>query len=597
MIAKLQTGNGFGGALRYALGRKNAKVLAADGVTYDYDANGHLVINARQVAKDFRLQTLGYNPDGKTTRKVAIRKPVYHWVLSWKVGEEISDEAMTKHASEFLTGIGFVDTQFVIIRHQKQNQHCHIICNVVNNYGQRLSTHGLVETAHKVARDITISYGYAWGEPASDKTIKKAHKPHEQIRYLIEDFVFEAVDEAASIEDLPRYLERYGVECRIKYSAQGKAVGISFACTYDDQQHTFKGSDLDRRLSAANIVSTIDKRNARKQAEVRRNEEERQKAKQKAAAIKNGYNSVKPIIKELIEVLDRANQLFEDTKAAGITLSSETSARYKELRKTRNEFHNLLQQAKAASDMDSMVEAIGVVLALLNPLAGIMVMLVAGITRDIRKSSEYTQKRQLLVRVESIRNDIDELQARKAENKIEKQERLQEILDVKRMLREYREGLNTIDNEVTAIRQDLHKIATIQGFVGSVAAAELLARINATFPYGKIQLVPGPLEQTDTGYRWQLNRAGLPGDPSQPPKPQEIGKSYIDFRRNSKGEWEAIIEADNYWNHSSKGVSGKYNLTTGECNIKARDYKGLKSVHDKKPTLGANNRNRGGSTL
>lgn len=268
MMAIVTTGNGFTMAGKYDLRIKGKKATPANpeeveilgihgDLCYKVDNKGKYVVDVKQLGRDFRFQAM---------MRPKVRKPVYHWVLTWKVGETISDEEMKTRAEEFMESMGFSNTQYIIIRHKKDNQHCHIIANIVDNDGNRISTEDLVDRAHFVARMITKVYGYAWGEEAKKETIERAHKSHDKARYTIEPTVKAAVAKAKDILDLPELLQPSGIGCIIKYSNAGRPVGISFSVEMDGQLHTFKGSDLDRRLSAGKITKTIEDRVAREEA-------------------------------------------------------------------------------------------------------------------------------------------------------------------------------------------------------------------------------------------------------------------------------------------------------------------------------------------
>lgn len=77
MIAKLTTGNGFGGAVRYDMkfGMDNSSMsvlLGLSGVDFSYDEDGNIKIDPRQVAFDFRQQALAYRtPDSDNARAYA----------------------------------------------------------------------------------------------------------------------------------------------------------------------------------------------------------------------------------------------------------------------------------------------------------------------------------------------------------------------------------------------------------------------------------------------------------------------------------------------------------------------------------------------
>lgn len=59
------------------------------------------------------------------------------------------------------------------------------------------------------------------------------------------------------------------------------------------------------------------------------------------------------------------------------------------------------------------------------------------------------------------------------------------------------------------------------------------------------------------------------------------GKCYVDFSYNEQGHLIATIEADKS-NYYTKGVSGSFDLTTGEGDVKERAYTGAKEEHDVK---------------
>lgn len=257
MIAKLTTGNGFSGTLKYDLrdGQlvekrgavpDHVRVLDAKDVCFDYDDEGNMVLDVKQVAWDFRQQAMAYG--GRNP----IEKPVYHWALAYHPNDQISDEQMLEDTKEFLDKMGFGNTQYVVIaHHDTDHPHVHVIANIVDNDGKRIPTYKMIDKAHKEAARITKDRGYTWGESANKETL--AHKPHEKVRILIKPLIKAAVAESSSFEQLQMKLEKHGISCVIKQAADGKRGGISFGYEYDGQQHTFKGSAVDRKLSYGHI--------------------------------------------------------------------------------------------------------------------------------------------------------------------------------------------------------------------------------------------------------------------------------------------------------------------------------------------------------
>ena len=454
MIAKLSTGNGFGGATSYLLRngesdeeRAKVKVLAAVGVDYSVNENGNIVLDSRQVARDFRFQSM---------MMPSVRKPVYDIALSWKVGEHVPSDEKLARTVEFLQMIGFDNTQYVIVEHEKDNEHSHAIANIVDNDGNRISTKDLIERMHAAAREITKKYGYQWGESAKKANIEKAHKPHEKARYTIEPKVKAAVAKANDIQDLPGLLKPSGIGCNIKYSESGKPVGISFSVEFDGQLHTFRGSDLDRSLSAGNIVKNIGIRLA--QEESNRIAAAALQEQAKATELRNAYRQMVPTIQELDRSARNTFQLYADTKATGIAISAQTTQKYNELKRSLSEFRQLNQERREATTTGTLIKSIGGMMMSLNPIVGILAIVIGKIAMDIRLSAIQYEKNALLTKIEGLKSDIDSLQQQKAQIKIEKQERLNNYLQAKDARNEFRAGMNTVKEEIDAIKRQVDQV-------------------------------------------------------------------------------------------------------------------------------------------
>lgn len=258
MIAKYSTGNGFSGALKYDVrAGKNVvpeqiRVLDASGVRIDYDDDCNMVVDTNKVAWDFRYHVMTYKGSKP------IRKPVYHFALNYHPNDIVSDEQMVEDAKEFLEYMGFDNTQYVMIAHRdKEHPHLHIVTNIVDKNGKRISSERMTERLYDISVAITKKKGYTWGEPANDKTIENAHKPHEKVRMIIKPIIKKALKESVSFEQLQEKLEKHGISCIVKQAADGKRGGISFGYEYDGQTHSYSGSSVNRQLSFAYINKSI----------------------------------------------------------------------------------------------------------------------------------------------------------------------------------------------------------------------------------------------------------------------------------------------------------------------------------------------------
>lgn len=165
MITIYSTGKNFYETLKTALKSDGTPdqvmILDAKDVCFDFDDNGNLVLDVKQVAKNFELQVMFHKGEGVKP----IEKPVYRFSLNYHPDDIISNILMLEDAKEFLNEIGFSNTQYVIVsRRDKSHPYVKIIANIIDNNGERISTYRLINKIHQVAAIITKSRGYIWGE-------------------------------------------------------------------------------------------------------------------------------------------------------------------------------------------------------------------------------------------------------------------------------------------------------------------------------------------------------------------------------------------------------------------------------------------------
>ena len=458
MIAKLTTGNGFFGAASYMLRngksdeeKAKVRILAAVGVDYKTATDGSISVDARQVARDFRFQAMMHP---------SVRKPVYDIALSWKTGENIPSEEKLARSEEFLRRIGFVNTQYLIVEHEKENEHAHAIVNIVDNDGDRISTEALIERMHEIARDMTITYGYAWGKPAKE-TIINAHKPHEKVRYIIEPIVKDAEAKARCIEDLPELLEPSGVGCTIKYSKEGVPVGISFSYEMDGQLHTFKGSALDRSLSASNIVNDIAARQAQEEAEREAAAEAARKAREKTTAeaaevenanknrFWNAYNShYKPLIDGIQKSIGDSFRMHDALKEDIRDCGREISARYARLREINDQINIAKRDIEKASNSHDLWSGLSALVLLMNPIAGLVMGFVFGLVTEANRSAAIETRKALYAEAKAIRYDIDLLKEEQSQLRAKDAEVMKVAVEDKAAKKELIDEINALKAEL-----------------------------------------------------------------------------------------------------------------------------------------------------
>lgn len=247
MIAKITSGGGFGGTERYIEdynGRDNKIVEELDhkGVDIRIGHDGQLQVNPTQVALSFREQA-DLNPN--------VSKPVGHTCLSFhpKDAPKLTNEKMLEIAHKYMDRMGIKDTQYHIVRHnEKNNPHCHIVWNRVDENGNRYNDSNERKRSAQVCKQLTKEYGLTLGE---HKSISKSdvNEQSERTRYDLCRDIYQSLARTRSLDGLQRDLQRLGIETQIKRDSNGNPQGISFS--RDGQ--AFKGSEVDRKLSCGNI--------------------------------------------------------------------------------------------------------------------------------------------------------------------------------------------------------------------------------------------------------------------------------------------------------------------------------------------------------
>ncbi|TWF39595.1 relaxase/mobilization nuclease-like protein [Chitinophaga polysaccharea] len=239
MISKVITGKSFYGCCRYICAdEQRAEILEAEGVReYSYRYMGHdFEVNRQQL------------PDK--------RKAVFHGILSFYPGEQLTNESMAQIAREYLEKIGITDTQYVITKHTDTNHlHLHIVANLVNNKGQSISDSWIGLRGKKAAQQLTQKYQLI---PAIEKKIAltnlQALNNEEQARYEIFQAIESALHRCKTLTALEKELTKKGIDIQYKYKGDTQQLqGISFK----KGLYAFKGSSIDRKYSITGLQKAM----------------------------------------------------------------------------------------------------------------------------------------------------------------------------------------------------------------------------------------------------------------------------------------------------------------------------------------------------
>lgn len=242
MIAKLVKGKAFRGALEYNLKKEKGRVI-------DSNMAGQ---NPKELAAEFGV-----------IRKLRpkLGKAVLHVSLSAALGEKLSDAQWRDISQRYLSGMGFTENQFLMIRHtDTEHEHVHILANRVQFNGDVVSDSQDYRRQEALMREIEQDYHLIRVAPSieSDRRAptkgeiecaKRTGQP--SIRHRLQRMCNVAVQDCYSFTEYQERLESVGVELIPVVQLEGaKLSGLSYRL----DGVTMKGSDLGKGYSPAGLV-------------------------------------------------------------------------------------------------------------------------------------------------------------------------------------------------------------------------------------------------------------------------------------------------------------------------------------------------------
>ncbi len=233
MIAKTVTGSDFTGALEYGAGlrsdrtNKQSELLSVANVG-SQDAHG--------IAEEMQAVA---------SMSSRIQQPVWHTVLSWAPGEEVSREQKLKAAALYceLMGASLERHQVAVYEHKdKEHPHVHIYINRVPMDGGPA-----LDTSQNYARNVkaTLKIREHLGlQPLPERrhTTNDLDPGKQVTRGYVREVLTGALTDPRinSLEKLLAHLREKEIEATLKRDAKGVLVGSSFRY----QEISVKGTDV-----------------------------------------------------------------------------------------------------------------------------------------------------------------------------------------------------------------------------------------------------------------------------------------------------------------------------------------------------------------
>ena len=233
MIGKIVQGADFRGVVNYVMKKPDAEPLGSRGLRND---------SIDHIVDSFRTQA-SLNP---------IAKPVAHISLDFSAydKERLTNKLMLQIADEYLSRMGYSNTQVLIVRHHdREHPHLHLVINRVDNGGKRISDKNERVRNAKVCRELSDKYGLYI---APNKENVKRHRLREpdKTKYEIYDAIRNALPRCNNWNDLTTALRKQGINTEFKHKGSTSTIeGVKLT----KNGYTFSGSKVDKAFSYSKL--------------------------------------------------------------------------------------------------------------------------------------------------------------------------------------------------------------------------------------------------------------------------------------------------------------------------------------------------------
>ena len=233
MIGKIVQGADFRGVVNYVMQKPDAEPLGSRGLRND---------SIDHIVESFRTQA-SLNP---------IAKPVAHISLDFSAydKERLTNNLMLQIADEYLSRMGYGNTQVLIVRHHdREHPHLHLVINRVDNDCRRISDKNERVRNAKVCRRLSDKYGLYI---APNKENVKRHRLREpdKTKYEIYDAIRDSLPSCRNWNDLATELFKQAINTEFKYKGSTSTIeGVKFT----KNGYTFSGSKVDKAFSYSKL--------------------------------------------------------------------------------------------------------------------------------------------------------------------------------------------------------------------------------------------------------------------------------------------------------------------------------------------------------
>ena len=247
MIGKQIKGKSFRGVLDYLHSKQESRLIAGNmgGKT------------PRTLSAEFAVSRQ-LNP--------RLAKAVYHSSLSLPKTEHLDDEQWSAIADDYLSGMEFNDSQYVVYRHSdKDHDHVHIVASRIRiTDGTTVNDSWDYVRSEKLIRELENKYELT-PTVSSNQKQQRGHTTGEMrliertgtqsIRTKLQQTIDTETSEPITMPELIVRLKDQGIDAKISFTRTGKIRGISYkydgvatSGTHLGQAYTFPGLQKHRQI-------------------------------------------------------------------------------------------------------------------------------------------------------------------------------------------------------------------------------------------------------------------------------------------------------------------------------------------------------------
>ena len=251
MIAKQVKGKSFRGVLDYLHEKEGSRLIAGN-------MGGK---SPRILSAEFAVSRQ-LNP--------RLEKAVYHSSLSLPKTEHLDDDTWSAIADDYIKGMDFADSQYVVYRHSdRDHDHVHIVASriritdgtTVNDSWDYVRSEKLLrelEKKYQLTPTISSNQKYQRGQTSGEMRLIE-RTGQESVRTKLQQKIDEETIEPITMPELVNRLKDLGIDARISWTRTGKMRGISyqldgvaFSGTHLGSAYTFPGLQKHKQISYNN---------------------------------------------------------------------------------------------------------------------------------------------------------------------------------------------------------------------------------------------------------------------------------------------------------------------------------------------------------